>query len=92
MELLYFILACYGMTQILVYGTIFNNVRPKQGFIGELFNCPMCMGFWVGLVNWFLFDNLQCGLISAGCISSATSSVFCMLFNDFGLNIKVNKE
>jgi hypothetical protein len=50
------------------------------------------MGFWVGLVNWFLFDNLQCGLISAGCISSATSYVFCMLFNDFGLNIKVNKE
>jgi len=91
MELLYFILASWGFTQVLVYGKIFDKFRPKDGFFGELFSCPMCTGFWVGIVHWFFFD-LQCGIIQAGFISSATSYVFCMLFNDFGLNIKVNKE
>jgi hypothetical protein len=91
MELLYFILACYGMTQILVYGTIFNNIRPKQGLIGELFACPMCMGFWVGLINWFMFD-VTFNFVAAGFISSATSYVLCMLFTDYGINVKLNKE
>lgn len=91
MSLIYFILACYGTTQLLVYGTIFDKIRPKEDFFGKLFKCPMCVGFWAGILNWFLFD-IECGFISAGCISSATSYVLCMLFNDFGLNIKVNKE
>jgi hypothetical protein len=33
MEVLCFILACYGLTQILIYGTIFDIIRPKQGKI-----------------------------------------------------------
>ena len=51
MELLTFILCAYGLTQILVYGKIFSKIRPKQGKLGELANCPMCMGFHVG---WLL--------------------------------------
>jgi hypothetical protein len=69
MELLYFILCAYGLTQILVYGSIFNGIRPpknKYGKIGELFHCPMCMGFWVGVFLWaisswtslFTFENI----------------------------------
>jgi len=91
MEVLCFILACYGLTQILIYGTIFDYIRPKQGKIAELFKCPMCLGFWVGLFNWFMFD-VQFNILAAGFISSATSYALCMLFNDFGLNIKINKE
>jgi hypothetical protein len=91
MELLYFILASWGLTQILIYGTIFDKVRPKEGFLGELLKCPMCTGFWVGILHWFFFD-LECGILQAGFISSAISYVLCMLFTDFGINIKVNKE
>jgi hypothetical protein len=91
MELIYFILASWGLTQILIYGTIFDSIRPKQGFFGELFKCPMCLGFWVGLFNWFMF-MVQFNFLAAGFISSATSYALCMLFNDFGLNIKINKE
>ena len=91
MPLIYFILACYGMTQILVYGTIFDKIKPKEGFFGKLLSCPLCTGFWVGILNWFVFD-VECGIFSAGCISSGTSYILCMLFNDFGLNIKANKE
>jgi hypothetical protein len=51
----------------------------------------MCTGFWVGILHWFFFD-LECGILQAGFISSAISYVLCMLFTDFGINIKVNKE
>jgi hypothetical protein len=43
----------YGITNIVVFGSIFNGWRkfwekynPK--FFGKLFGCPMCFGFWVG--------------------------------------------
>ena len=32
METLHFILACYGMTFILVYGKIFEDLRPKKDY------------------------------------------------------------
>ena len=51
MNLVWFILCAYGLTQILVYGSIFDKIRPKKTWLngfGELFHCPMCMGFWVG--------------------------------------------
>ncbi len=51
MWLLYFILVCFGLTNILVYGSILNCVRPNEGLWGALFKCPMCMGFHVG---WFV--------------------------------------
>jgi hypothetical protein len=38
-----------------------------------------------------MFD-VQFNMLAAGFISSATSYALCMLFNDFGLNIKINKE
>lgn len=44
-NLLSFILVCYGCTNILAYGKIFNKIRPKHDF----FHCPMCLGLWVGV-------------------------------------------
>ena len=44
MDLLYFVLAAFGLTQILVYGTIFDSIRPSTGKLGELFRCSMCLG------------------------------------------------
>ena len=51
MELITFVLAAYGLTQILVYGKIFDRWRPQRGRLKKLSTCPMCMGFHVG---WFL--------------------------------------
>lgn len=97
-ELLYFVLSAYGMTQIIVYGSIFNKIRPSKESLyglGELFHCPMCMGFWVGVFLWaispytslFTFEyHLLTGFL-LGCLSSGTSYVLNMLFGDKGLNI-----
>lgn len=44
-ELLIFILASSGCTLILVFGKIFDKIRPRF----EFFNCPQCIGFWIGV-------------------------------------------
>jgi hypothetical protein len=87
MQLLSFILACYGMTMIAVYGKIFDAVRPQYHF----FKCPMCMGFWVGVFNWLLID-VSFNWFVAGCISSGTSYLLSRVADDDGLTIKVKKQ
>ena len=93
MELITFILCEYGLTQIIVYGKIFNRIRPTKGRAGELFRCPMCMGFHVG---WFLlllspftelfnFDVTVANFFLMGWLSSGTSYVFNMIFGDEGI-------
>jgi len=78
MQLVYFSLVCAGLTQILVYGKIFDKIRPTQGWMGELLSCPMCTGFWSGL---FL-----------GCLGSLVSYIFAMTFDDNGLKLGFKKE
>ena len=96
MELLTFILVAYGLTQILVYGSILNSIRPTKGKLGELFHCPMCMGFWVGFflcvispfTPLFTFEPNFVTPILLGCLSSGTSYVLCQVFDDEGIKIK----
>ena len=91
MNLLIFILACYGMTMTLVYGRIFEKIRPKHHF----FHCTMCTGFWVGIIVNFLlwllnkdiFNSIIIGSFLSGCISSGTSYFLSKLVLDDGLRI-----
>lgn len=52
MSLLFWILAGYGMTTIIVYGSIFESLRDwvisKSKFFGKLITCMMCTSWWVG--------------------------------------------
>jgi len=93
MNLLVFVLCCYGLTQLIVYGTIFNRIRPTQGFFGKLLTCTMCVGFWVGFNLWgindytalFTFDNSILTGILLGCLSSGTSYMLCQIIGDEGV-------
>jgi hypothetical protein len=93
MELLYFILCAFGMTTILVYGSIFNRIRPSYHF----FHCPLCIGFWVGVFLWsvngftelFSFDYNLINSFLLGCLSSGTSYVMNMIFGDNGVKHEV---
>lgn len=87
MQLLIFILACYGMTMIAVYGSIFNAIRPKHHF----FHCCLCMGFWVGVINSFLLST-NFNFFVAGCISAGTSYLLSRLVDDDGIIIKLKKQ
>ena len=95
MQLLYFCLAAAGMTQILVYGKIFDKIRPVNGWFGQLFSCSMCMGFWVGVFLWltnnlttlFTFDySIVTGLF-LGCVGSVVSYLVDAVFDDHGIKM-----
>ena len=96
MELLFFIFAAHGLTQIIVYGKVFDRFRPTKGKLGELFKCPMCMGFHIGWLLMFLspftelfsFEVSMANFLILGGLSSGTSYVLSMLFDDDGLKIK----
>ena len=98
MTFIWFCLISYGLTQILVYGKIFDPIRPKSGKLGQLLKCPMCTGFWVGIFLWFVKDytqlfNFDDSLITAfllGCASSAASFLGSMLMSDDGINLNHN--
>ena len=103
MQLLWFMLAAFGLTQILVYGKIFDKYRPtKEDYKGwgEIFHCPMCMGFWVGvflfIVNGFTelftFDYNLINAFICGSVSSGTSYTMNMLFGDYGLNLNIGDK
>jgi hypothetical protein len=92
------------MTQILVYGTIFENQRDwvmqKSNWLGTLIHCPMCTGFWVGVflfgINGFTelfnFEYNIANLLILGCISSATSYALNIVFSDGGIKFNHTSE
>ena len=96
MTFIWFCLISYGLTQILVYGKIFDPIRPKSGKLGQLLKCPMCTGFWVGLFLWFVKDYTQLfsfddSLITAfllGAAGSAASFLGSMFMSDEGINLR----
>ena len=84
------------MTYILIYGSIFNPVRPAKGKLGELFKCPLCMGFWVGVFLWsvnhftelFTYDYNLINALLLGSLSAGTSYFLSMILDDFGLKFR----
>ena len=101
MNLIWFILCAYGLTQILVYGSIFDKIRPPKTWLnglGELFHCPMCMGFWVGAflfcisryTELFTFERSITNFFICGWVSSGTSYIMNILFCDNGIQMGVN--
>ena len=81
---------------MLVYGKIFDPIRPKSGKLGQLLKCPMCTGFWVGLFLWFVkdytelitFDNSFMTAFLLGCASSAAAYLGSMVMGDDGIKME----
>ena len=59
MEIFIWILTAYGMSNILVFGSIFENLRTwlikKSEFFGDLIQCMMCTSTWVGFFFSLVF-------------------------------------
>ena len=94
MNLLISILLCYGMTNIIVNGSIFEPIRNWLGghadnfFIAKLFqlvSCMMCSGFWVGaLVGWFYGPFVYWNILFHGCLYSGAVWLIHCLANTLG--------
>jgi len=55
LDFIIFILSTIGATFIIVFFYIFKWLRDfmkkiSPNFLGKLFSCPACMGFWNGLL------------------------------------------
>lgn len=60
MDLLLFLLSCYGIWFLIVESSIL--VRPRSlvlkiPFVEKMFNCPFCSGFWTSLIPSFYYLN-----------------------------------
>jgi len=89
------------MTFIIVYGSIFDKIRPAKhkGFFGKLLNCPLCTGFHSGWFIYILFwisdvklwNHFEIGLFLFGCLSAGTSYILSSLVSDDGFSVSIKK-
>ena len=85
-----FLIIAAGLTVILTLSRILRPIRPTHHF----FHCPMCMGFWIGLILWsingqtelFTFDMSPLTGLGLASASSITSWILAML------GMKLEKE
>ena len=100
MDLVYFVLTAYGLTQILVYGKIFQDIRPSKEKFKGFFHCPMCVGFWSGsflfgingFTELFTFDYNLANFFILSWLSSGTSYLLDQFMGDFGFRLEVKKD
>ena len=100
MDLVYFALAAYGLTQVLVYGKIFQDIRPSKEKFKGFFHCPMCVGFWSGsflfgingFTELFTFDYNLANFFILSWLSSGTSYLLDQFMGDFGFRLEVKKD
>jgi hypothetical protein len=63
MILLFWVLAAYGMTSILVWGSIFEPMRifikKHSKFFGDLIECTLCTSTWVGFFMSLVLGSLS---------------------------------
>lgn len=84
MKILLFILLSYGITNIAVFGSIFQSWRefwfaksPKV--FGKLFTCPMCFSFYVGAALSYTFHTLG---LSTPFLEYGVNNLYLLLFLD----------
>ena len=96
-SLIIFILVCYGTTNVITGSKIFAPIRDRSKrlpgrygvWFGQLMDCPMCMGFHVG-VFWFavgLIDidlRLNLGWLAAGSLASGVCWIIRVLLYRLG--------
>jgi hypothetical protein len=68
MEFIYFLLASWGLTHILVSSTILKGFRDwchiRIPFLGRMLECYQCTGFWASLFIYLIFPALNFGSLS----------------------------
>jgi hypothetical protein len=67
MKIILFVFLAYGITNILIFGSIFEFwrnfwVKTNPNFFGKLFTCPLCLSTWVGgflsmIFNYFGYQT-----------------------------------
>ncbi len=66
--LLLWILTAYGMTSIIVWGSIFESTREfiknRSKFFGDLVSCTLCTSTWVGFFMSLVLGGLVTNVLN----------------------------
>ena len=86
MGILVFILVAYGISNIVVHGSIFNGFREfwkevNPGFFGMLFTCMLCFPTWVGFILSTVFQLMGYSNLSP-LASQGVDNMFLSVFLD----------
>ena len=98
---LLFVLAVYGATSILLYGRIFDFIRPDYKF----FHCSQCVGFHMACLIYTMFFFLDwelaywpetlidfgIAMILFGWIGSGTTYLIDRIVHDDGIRLSMSK-
>ena len=83
--MLIIILASFGLTIIVTQSKIFKPVREIAGLFSlklrDMLECPMCFGFWSGMICFFL-KFIQIDFLLYGFIGSAVGYVGYLLIKE----------
>lgn len=93
MELLQFIMITFGITAVISKGSLFESLRRNwyeklKGFkpwksLHTFFFCPLCIGFWAGIVVSYSWASPSGNIFFDGCIASGMSWLIMMLEYSF---------
>ena len=97
-RLMVFVLVVWGTTNILSGSKLLKPLRDwllhSMRWLGELVDCYMCTGFWVGL-SWSFLGLGTCnelrfypvdliGLVADGCLASGTTWIIFVVLEKLG--------
>lgn len=73
MDLVIFILACFGATTIITYSKLLEPLRDFAAWVHQSVKdflcCALCVSFWVGFIlsyTWSFLHPVTGGLVSCG--------------------------
>lgn len=92
--IIYFLFS-YGLTAILIYSDLAKPIRDRvttNKFIRKMWNCSMCLGFWVGLFSFLLFFKFNIYLNFVFAVASSGVTWLLCSITQFALWGKVYYE
>ena len=89
MDLLIFVMITFGITAIISKGSIFEGVRRNwyeklRDFkywksLHTFFFCPLCIGFWAGVLVAYFWVSITGNLFFDGCLASGAAWFIMMI-------------
>ena len=91
MTFIFYILAVWGLTHILVSAKIFDGFRNwlliSLPFFGEMLNCYQCTSFWASIILYFFFNDLHIDAVSFTVKNGYRIGADCFLWGFIGSGI-----